>query len=67
MDMSALKSALPFSGVGAAKPAQRFYTMSLRRPHRCNAYWLGRSRSSMCCSDSIEQFSKAVVFMQDGR
>jgi len=26
-------NALPFSGVGAAKPAQRFYTMSLRRPH----------------------------------
>jgi hypothetical protein len=26
-------NALPFSGVGAAKPASRFYTMSLRRPH----------------------------------
>jgi hypothetical protein len=26
-------NALPFSGVGAAKPAVRFYTMSLRRPH----------------------------------
>jgi hypothetical protein len=24
---------LPFSGVGAAKPALRFYMMSLRRPH----------------------------------
>ena len=24
---------LPFSGVGAAKPAPRFYTMPRRRPH----------------------------------
>ena len=27
-------NALPFSGVGAAKPALRFYTMSQRRPHQ---------------------------------
>jgi hypothetical protein len=26
-------NALPFGGVGAAEPAERLYTMSLRRPH----------------------------------
>jgi hypothetical protein len=31
--ISRAANALPFSGVGAAKPAPRFYTMSLRRPH----------------------------------
>ena len=30
---SRVSNALPFSGVGAAKLALRFYTMSLRRPH----------------------------------